>query len=86
MFTVSRKVLGIGYELDKTLRVAELNLVKKFEVLDRREASSTRQLTSFNLLLRAVSLLMGVILMQWELGVDEMPWQLQQPSTCRAAL
>ena len=64
MFTVSRKVLGIGYELDKTLRVAELNLVKKFEVLDRREASSTRQLTSFNLLLRAVSLLMGVILMQ----------------------
>ena len=82
MFTVSRKVLGIGYELDKTMRSAEKNLVKKFEVLDRREASSTRQLTFFNHMLRGIVLLVGVILMQIELQDDESPWNLKTPGTC----
>ena len=82
MFTVSRKVLGIGYELDKTMRSAEKNLVKKFEVLDRREASSTRQLTFFNHMLRGIVLLVGVILMQIELQDDESPWNLKMAGTC----
>ena len=50
VFTISRKVLGIGYALDNTIKAGQFDLVKKFEKLDRREAKSSRQLMAFNLL------------------------------------
>ena len=63
VFTVSRKVLGIGHALDKSIHAAQEGLVKKFEVLDRRDAASQRQLMTFNVLLRCAALVLGVFLM-----------------------
>ena len=78
------QVLGIGHALDKSIHAAQEGLVKKFEVLDRRDAASQRQLMTFNVLLRCAALVLGVFLMLMELPPGEQAWHIRQARTCFA--
>ena len=63
VFSTTRKLLGLGPAMDQMLGDAQEDVVAKFDVLDIKEAVSSAQLASFNLLMKLGVIGLGVYLM-----------------------
>ena len=82
VFATTRRVLGLGPVLNGRLKHLQELVVEKFDVLDMLQARSDRQMDAFDFALSALSIGVGVVLMNMRVTEDSELVSVKLPSIC----